>query len=81
MTILDLLMRSRVKIKTLRYFMHTSRGIRSRDLSRQLKEDPGNTNKALKELTKAGIIELRDNYYYAKDVNMLSLLLQVDERN
>lgn len=79
MKMLDYLMRSRVKIKILRHFMNNEQGIGTRELARQMREDSSNTLVALREMCKIGILEKVDDKYYAKNIELLTLLQHIDD--
>lgn len=57
MTPLDFLITSRVLCKVTKHFCNAYQPIGSRSLARQLGEDCGNVNRALKRLYSAGILK------------------------
>ena len=79
MKTLDNLIVSRTKKKILRYFMSTNAKRSSRELSRIIHEDSGNTQKAAVEFVRYGILQSENGKFYPKNKKLLKLLQQVDD--
>lgn len=79
MKTLDILVTSRVKLKVVRYFTQSRKGVRIRELARIIDENPANTQRTLRKIAKTGLIEMVDGRYYAKNLYVLTLLQQIDD--
>lgn len=66
MTTLDNLITSRVLSKVIKHFCNAYKPISARQLARQLGEDPGNTNKTVRRLVDAGLVEKVGNGSHSK---------------
>lgn len=71
MTPLDHLITSRVLSKVIKHFCNAYKPIGARQLARQIGEDAGNTNRTIKRLINAGLVEKigsgRNTSYQAVD--------------
>ena len=70
---------SRVRLKTLRYFMYEGEPAGVRSIARSIRENERNVHLLLKQLVKSGIIKREGNFYYPKSTKFLALLRQADE--
>lgn len=76
MTTLDHLITSNTLAKVLHFICNAYKPFGSRDVARQLRDDPGNVNKALKRLEKTGLIEKVSDETQAKYIVIESYKLE-----
>lgn len=70
---------SRVRLKTLQYFMYGGEPTGVRSIAQSIEENAHNVHSVLKQLVRSGIIRKEDNIYYPKNIKFLALLRQADE--